>query len=67
MKYVHSIFDIVDYPWRDLNVTGWAQLKRWLFLPDYMNPPSAKPLIGRNRIYTTSETARKINDLFLFS
>ncbi|CAM4812248.1 unnamed protein product [Rotaria magnacalcarata] len=35
-----------DYPWINIKLDGWIQLRRWLFLPDYVNPPSATQLIG---------------------
>ncbi|CAF4583045.1 unnamed protein product, partial [Rotaria sp. Silwood2] len=34
------------YPWTNIKIDGWLQLKRWLFLPDYTNPPLATQLIA---------------------
>jgi hypothetical protein len=37
----------LDYPWTTVNsIQGWLQLKRWLYLPDYKNPPIPSQLIG---------------------
>ena len=33
-------------------MTGWEQLRRWLFLPDYEQPPVAKQLIGNSNDFT---------------
>ncbi|CAF1290006.1 unnamed protein product [Adineta steineri] len=35
-----------EYPWTDVNVKGWSQLKRWLYLADYAHPPIATQLIA---------------------
>ncbi|CAF1290556.1 unnamed protein product, partial [Rotaria sordida] len=35
-----------NYPWANIKINGWVQLKRWLFLPDYTNPPIATQLIA---------------------
>lgn len=37
----------LEYPWTSIDITGWAQLKRWLYLPDYVNPHTATQLIGK--------------------
>ncbi|CAF1302563.1 unnamed protein product, partial [Didymodactylos carnosus] len=34
------------YWWSHVSFDGWPQLKRWLYLPDYVNPPSAQQLIA---------------------
>ncbi|CAF2675030.1 unnamed protein product [Rotaria sp. Silwood2] len=44
MKYMCHSF--LDYPWTNIKIDGWLQLKRWLFLPDYTNPPLATQLIA---------------------
>ena len=41
----------IDYPWTNIKFVGWPQLKRWLFLPDYINPPVATQLIGNFYIF----------------
>ncbi|CAF0897645.1 unnamed protein product [Adineta ricciae] len=35
-----------EYPWTSVDLDGWPQLKRWLFLPDYNKPPLATQLIA---------------------
>ena len=39
-------FDALEYPWVNVEIAGWPQLRRWLFLPDYAEPPLASLLIG---------------------
>jgi hypothetical protein len=42
---------LIEYPWATTGITGWDQLKRWLFLPDYTKPPLATQLIGKFDYY----------------
>ncbi|CAF1085642.1 unnamed protein product [Adineta ricciae] len=35
-----------EYPWANVNITGWSQLKRWLYLADYQYRPDASLLIA---------------------
>ena len=41
----------LDYSWTNIKINGWVQLKRWLFLPDYTNPPLATQLIGNLKFF----------------
>ncbi|CAF3346333.1 unnamed protein product [Rotaria sp. Silwood1] len=34
-----------EYPWTNVNIKGWPQLKNWLYLPDYVDQPLATQLI----------------------
>ncbi|CAF3646268.1 unnamed protein product [Rotaria sordida] len=34
-----------EYPWTNVNIRGWSQLKLWLYLPDYIERPLATQLI----------------------
>ncbi len=46
-KQKTKIKNNLEYPWTNSDMIGWSQLKRWLFMPDYLNPPSATQLIGK--------------------
>ncbi|CAF1201689.1 unnamed protein product [Rotaria sp. Silwood1] len=50
LQYISAVgappFLCFEYPWTDLKIDGWFQLKRWFFLPDYKNPPLATQLIA---------------------
>ncbi|CAF4903524.1 unnamed protein product, partial [Rotaria sp. Silwood1] len=60
-----------EYPWLAVNFNSWPQLKRWLYLPDYVTPPIATHLIAdffqflfacqqwRVFVYETNEEDRK--------
>jgi hypothetical protein len=52
LKTISVMIRFLDYPWTEIEIYGWAQLKRWLFLPDYINPPSAKQLIGKFHFFS---------------
>ncbi|CAF4977626.1 unnamed protein product, partial [Rotaria socialis] len=34
-----------EYPWTNINLRVWPQLRHWLHLPDYIDPPLATQLI----------------------
>ncbi|CAF4296585.1 unnamed protein product [Rotaria socialis] len=34
-----------EYPWTNINIRVWPQLRHWLHLPDYIDPPLATQLI----------------------
>ena len=48
MNVEQSVIDLfVDYPWTTVStIDGWPQLRHWLYLPDYLDPPLATILIG---------------------
>ncbi|CAF1232591.1 unnamed protein product, partial [Didymodactylos carnosus] len=39
-------FLCLRYWWSHVSFNGWPELKRWLYLPDYEHPPSARLLIA---------------------
>ena len=48
-RILHSFLNAsLEYPWTNVNINGWPQLKRWLYLADYQNPPVATQLIGKS-------------------
>ncbi|CAF4436366.1 unnamed protein product, partial [Rotaria sp. Silwood2] len=48
LQYMSAVgappFLCFEYSWTNVNIQGWSQLKRWLYLPDYIDSPEATHL-----------------------
>ncbi|CAF4431947.1 unnamed protein product, partial [Rotaria sp. Silwood2] len=48
LQYMSAVgappFLCFEYSWTNVNIQGWSQLKRWLYLPHYIDSPEATHL-----------------------
>lgn len=44
--FILSLF-LLEYPWTTVDYRLWPQLRRWLYLPDYIDRPEPTQLIGK--------------------